>query len=201
MEKVEKLVSIIEDKEKYVIHIRALKQAINNGLKLKEVHRVITFQQKAWLKPYIDLNTKLIKEEKSEFGKYFFKLMNNFVFGKTMENVRKHRDIKLVTAEERRTKLVSEPNYHTTKPCSENLLAIEMKKAKVKMNKPLYLGMSILDISKTLMYDFWYDYVKPKYNDKAKLCYVDTDSFALNIFTADFFEGINNDVERWFDIK
>ena len=196
MEKVEKLVSIIEDKEKYVIHIRALKQAINNGLKLKQVHRVITFQQKAWLKPYIDLNTKLIKEEKSEFGKYFFKLMNNFVFGKTMENVRKHRDIKLVTAEERRTKLVSEPNYHTTKPCSENLLAIEMKKAKVKMNKPLYLGMSILDISKTLMYDFWYDYVKPKYNDKAKLCYVDTDSFALNIFTADFFEGINNDVER-----
>ena len=127
MEKVEKLVSIIEDKEKYVIHIRALKQAINNGLKLKEVHRVITFQQKAWLKPYIDLNTKLIKEEKSEFGKYFFKLMNNFVFGKTMENVRKHRDIKLVTAEERRTKLVSEPNYHTTKSCSENLLAIEMK--------------------------------------------------------------------------
>ena len=145
------------------------------------------------------MNTKLIKEEKGEFGKDFFKLMNNFVFGKTMENVRKHRDIKLVTTEEGRTKLVSEPNYHTTKPCSENLLAIEMKKAKVKMNKPLYLGMSIIDISKTLIYDFWYENVKPKYNDKAKLCYVDTDSFALNIFTEDFFEDINNDVERWFD--
>ena len=124
--------------------------------------------------------------------------MNNSVFGKTIENVRKHRNIKLVTTEKRRIKLVSEPNYHTTKQFSENLLAIEMKKAKVKMNKPVYLAMSILDISKTLMYEFWYDYLKPKYNDKVKLCYMDTDSFVLNIFTEDFFEDINNDVERWF---
>ena len=125
--------------------------------------------------------------------------MNNSVFGKTMENVRKHRDIKLVTTEKRRIKLVSEPNYHTTKQFSENLLAIEMKKAKVKMNKPLYLGMSILDISKTLMYEFWYDYVKPKYNDKVKLCYVDRGIFVINIFTEDIFDEINNDVERRFD--
>ena len=125
--------------------------------------------------------------------------MNNSVFGKTIENVRKHRNIKLVTTEGKRIKFVSEPNYHTTKQFSENLLAIEMKKTKVKMNKPVYLGMSILDISKTLMYDFWYDYVKPKYKDKAKLCYMDTDSFVINIFTEDFFEDINNDVERWFD--
>ena len=90
-----------------------------------------------------------------------------------MENVRNHRDIKLVTIEKRRITLVSEPNYHTTKQFSENLLVIKMKKAKVKMNKPVYLGMSILDISKTLMYEFWYNYVKPKYNDKAKLCYMD----------------------------
>ena len=116
-----------------------------------------------------------------------------------MENVRKQRDIKLVTTEEKRIKLVSEPNYHTTKHFSKNLLAIEMKKTKVKMNKPIYLGMSILDISKTLMYEFWYDYIKPKYKDKAKLCYMDTDSFVINIFTEDFFEDINNDVERWFD--
>ena len=125
--------------------------------------------------------------------------MNNSVFGKTMENVRKHRDIKLVTTEERRTKLVSEPSYHTTKHFSKNLLAIEMKKTKVKMNKPAYLGMSILNVSKTLMYQFWYDYVKPRYKDKAKLCYMDTDNFVINIFTEDFFEDINNDVERWFD--
>ena len=125
--------------------------------------------------------------------------MNNSVFGKTMENVRNHRDIKLVTSGERRKRLVSEPNYHSHKKISEHLMAIEMKKITVKMAKPLYLGMSILDISKMLMYEFWYDYVKPKYKDKAKLCYMDTDSFVINIFTEDFFEDINNDVERWFD--
>ena len=116
-----------------------------------------------------------------------------------MENVRKHRDIKLVTTDKRRNQLVSEPNYHTTKYFSENLLAIEMKKTKVKMNKPIYLGMSILDISKTLMYEFWYDYIKPKYEDAAKLCYMDTDSFIIHIKTEDFYEDIANDDEKWFD--
>ena len=145
------------------------------------------------------MNTKLRKDARSKSEKDFFKLMNNSFFRKTVENGRKHRDIKLATTEEKRTKLVSEPNYHTTKHFSENLLAIEMKKTKVKMNKPIYLGMSILDTSKTLMYEFWYDYVKPKYKDKAKLCYMDTNSFVINIFTEDFFEDINNDVERWFD--
>ena len=158
LEKVEKLVCSIEDKEKYVIHIRALEQALSNGLKFKKVHRVIKFRQKAWLKPYIDMDTKLRKEAKSEFEKDFFQLMNNSVFEKTMESVRKHRDIKLVTTEEKQMKLVSEPNYHTTKNFSDNLLAIEMKKTSVKINKPVYLTMTILDISKTLMYELWYDY-------------------------------------------
>ena len=116
-----------------------------------------------------------------------------------MENVRKHRDIKLVTTDKRRNQLASEPNYHTTKYFSENLMAIEMKKTKVKMNKPIYLGMSILDISKTLMYEFWYDYIKPKYEDAAKLCYMDTDSFIIHIKTEDFYEDIANDDEKWFD--
>ena len=199
LNKLEKLVCSIEDKEKYVIHIRVLKQALNHGLVLKKVQRVIQFNQEDSLKPYIDMNTKLRKEAKNDFEKDFFKLMNNSVFGKTMENVRKHRDIKLVTTDEKRNKLVSEPNYHTTKCFSENLLAIEMKKTKVKMNKPVYLGMSILDISKTLMYKFWYDYFKPKYGDKAKLCYTDTDSFIIHIITEDFFEDISNDVEAWYD--
>ena len=123
------------------------------------------------------MNTGLRKEAKNEFEKDFFKLMNNSVFGKTMENVRKHRDIKLVTTDEKRNKLVSKPNYHTTKHFSENLLTMEMRKTKVKMNKPICLGMPILDISKTRMYEFWYDYLKPKYGDRAKLCYMDTESF------------------------
>ena len=106
------------------------------------------------------MNTELRKKTKNKFEKDFFKLMNNSDFGKTIENVRKHRDIKLVTTDKRRNQLVSERNYHTTKYFSENLLAIEMKKTKAKMNKPVYLGMSILDISKNLMYEFWYDYIK-----------------------------------------
>ena len=125
--------------------------------------------------------------------------MNNAVFGKTMKNVRNHRDIKLVTTDKRRNQLVLEPNYHTTKWFSENLLAIEMKKTKVKMNKPVYLGLSILEIIKTLMYECWYDYMKQKYGDNVKLCYMDTDSFIMHIKTEEFYKDIANDVERRFD--
>ena len=162
IDKYNKLVCNLYDKKKHVVLIRSLKQTLNHRLILKKVHRVKQFNQKAWLEPYIDMNTELRKQGKNDFEKYFFKLMNNFVFGKTMENVRKHRDIKLVTTDKRRNQLVSEPNYHTTKWYSENILASEMKKTKVKINKPVYLGLSILEISKTLMHEFWYDYIKPK---------------------------------------
>ena len=125
--------------------------------------------------------------------------MNNAVFGKTMENIAKHRNIKLVTTDTKRNKLVSEPNYHTINYISEDLSIIEMTKTKVKMNKPIYLGLSILDISEILMYEFWYDYMKPKYNDNVKLCYMNTDSFVMNIKTNDFYKDIANDVEKRFD--
>ena len=125
--------------------------------------------------------------------------MNNAVFGKTMENVRKHRDIKLVKADKKRNKLVSEPNFHTMKLIDNNLALIEMRKVKVKMNKPVYLGLSILDISKITMYEFCYDYVKIKYEDKARLCYMDTDSFVVNIKTKDFYKDISQDVNKRFD--
>ena len=116
-----------------------------------------------------------------------------------MENVRKHRDIKLVTTDRKRSKLVSEPNYHTINLISEDLSIIDMKKTKVKMNKPIYLGLSTLEISKILIYEFLYDYMNPKYNDNAKLCYMDTDSFIMNIKTNDFYEDIANDVENRSD--
>ena len=157
------------DEKSYVVHIRPLKQALNHGLILIKVNRSMDFNQKAWLIPYIDMNTELRKQAKNDFEKDFFKLMNNPVFGKSIENVRKHRYIKLVTTDKRRNQLVSDPNYHTTKWFSENLLAIEMKKTKVKMNKAVYLGLSILEISNTLMYEFWYDYMKPKYGDKIEI--------------------------------
>ena len=146
------------------------------------------------------MNTKYRKEAKNEFEKDFFKLMNNSVFGKTMENIRNHRDIKLVTSDKRRKRLVSGPNYNSHKNFSNSLTAIEMKKTWVKMIKPSHLGISILDISKTLMHEFWYDYIKPKYGDRAKLCYTDTDSFVIHIKTEDFFEDISIDVKRWFGL-
>ena len=134
------------------------------------------------------MNTELRKLAKNDIEKDLFKLTNNSVFGKTMENIRKHRDIKLVTTDIKRSKLVSEPNYHTINLISEDLSIIEMKKTKVKMNKPIYLGLSILEISKTLMYESWYDYMKPKYANNVKLCYMDTDSFIMNIKTNDFYK-------------
>ena len=199
IDKCKKLVCNLYDKKKYFVHIRSLKQALSHGLILKKVHRVIQFNQEAWLKPYIDMNTELRKQAKNDFEEDFYKLMNNTAFGKTMGNVRKHRDIKLVTTDKRRNQLVSESNYHTTKWFSENLLAMEMKKTKVKMNKPVYLGLSILEISKTLMYEFWYDYMKPKYGGNVKLCYMDIDSFIMHIKTEDFDKDIANDVEKRFD--
>ena len=150
----------------YVIHIRNLKQALNHGLVLRKVNRVIYFYQGAMIKPYADMNNKFRKKanlEKNDFEIDFFKLMNNSIFEKTMENVRKHRDMKLVITNKRRNYLVSEPKYHTTKWFSEDLLAIEINKIKVKMNKPVYLGLSIIEISKTMMYEFWYDCIKPQY--------------------------------------
>ena len=147
------------------------------------------------------MNTVYRKNAKNDFEKDFFQLMNNAVFGKTMENVRKHRDIKLVTTDKRTNQLVSEANYHTTKWLSENLLSIEMKKAKVKMNKPIYLGLSILEISKTLMCEFCYDYMKGKYGNNVKFCYMHTDSFIMHKEEKieDFYEDIANDVEKRFD--
>ena len=193
-----KLVCNLNDKKNYIVHINVLKQALDHGLKLRKVHRVIEFDQEAWLKEYIDFNTD-DSNDANDSEKDFFKLMNNAVFGKTMENVRKHRDIKLVKTVKKRNKLVSEPNFHTMKLIDNNLAIIEMRKVKVKMNKPIYLELSILDISKITMYEFWYDYVKIKYEGKARLCYVDTDGFVVNIKTKDFYKDISQDVNKRFD--
>ena len=164
IEKGKKLLPNLHDKTEYVIHIRNSKQTLNNGLVLKKVHRLVKFNQNAWLKPDIDMNTDLRKKTKNHFEKDFCKLMNNAAFGKTMEIVRKHRNVKLVITE-RRHYLVSEPNCHITKLFTEDLLVIEMKrKTEILMSKPVDL-----ELSKVLMYDFWYDYVKPKYGQKEKL--------------------------------
>ena len=145
------------------------------------------------------MNTKLKQKAKYNFEKDFFKLMNNGVFGKTMENVRKNRNIKLVTTERRRNYLVSEPNFHPTNFFTENLLAIEMRKTQILINELVCLGSSILDLSKTVMYGFWYDYVKPKYCENATLCYMDTDTFIVHVKTDDIYKDTAEDFETRFD--
>ena len=125
--------------------------------------------------------------------------MNNAVFGRSIMNVRRHRDIKLVTDNNKRCQLASRPNYHTTKQFSENFLVIGMKKTKIKMNIPIYIDFTILEVSKTVMWKYFYDCLKHKYGNKIELCYTDTHSFILYIKIEDFYEDIANDVEEWFD--
>ena len=160
---VEKLVPNLRDKKSYVIQIQALNQALQHGLRSDRIHRVIEFDQLPWLKTYIDFNTQLRMAATNDSKKDFFKLMNNSVFGKTMENIRKHRNIKLVTTEEKYLHTVMKPNFKSGVLFGENLMGCEMGKIKVVMNKPVYLGQVILDLSKIVMYEFHYDYMVPKY--------------------------------------
>ena len=197
--KVEKLVPNLNDKIKYVIHYENLKLYESLGLKITKIHRGIKFEESTWLKQYIDLNTNLRANANNEFEKDFFKLMNNSVFGKTMENIRNRVDISLVNSEAKAKKLAAKPNFKHCNIFDENLVAIHMKKTKLVFNKPVYLGMCILDLSKTLMYDFHYNYIKNKFNDKATLLFTDTDSLAYEIETEDFYKDISGDVHGFFD--
>ena len=186
-------------KKRYVKHIKALDQALKHGLKLKKVHRVMKFHQSKWMKAYIMLNTKLMKEAKNELRRIFFKLMNNSVFGKTVENIRNHKDMKLVTSDKKYLKYVMKPNFKDGFPLFKHLFPVEMGKREITMNKPVYLGQAILALSKTLMYEFHYHYMRPKYDSKAKLCYMDTGSFVYEIETEDFYRNIAKDVKKRFD--
>src|SRR5688572_14628037 len=196
---VPKLIPNLNDKVKYIVHHENLKQYESLGLKITKIHRGIKFQESAWLKKYIDLNTNLRTKATNDFEKDFFKLMNNSVFGKTLESIENRVDIKLVCDEKVALKLTAKPNYDSRTIFDENLIAIHMKKTKLFYNKPIYLGMSILDLSKTLMYKFHYNYIKTKYGDRVKLLFTDTDSLAYEIKTVDFYADISDDVRSWFD--
>ena len=197
--RVKKLIPNLRNKYNYVIHYKNLMQCLKAGLKLKKIHRGIKFYESAFLKPYIDKNTSLRTKAKNEFEKDFFKLMNNSVFGKTMENIRNRVNVKLVNSEEKFKKLTAKPNFISRKIFNENLVSVHMKKTSLTMNKPVYLGMCILDLSKIIMFDFHYNYIKPKYGNKAKLLFTDTDSFLYEIQTEDFYKDISGDVRDRFD--
>ena len=196
---VKKLIPNLRDKNNYVVHYKTLMQYLSLGMKLKKIHRGIKFIECDFLKPYIDTNVKLRTQAKNDFEKDFFKLMNNSVFGKTMENIRNRVNVKLVNTGEQFKKLTAKPNYESRKIFNENLVSVHMKKTSLTMNKPVYLGMSILDLSKTVMYDFHYRYIKPKYGSRAKLLITDTDSLFYEIETEDFYKDISGDVKDRFD--
>ena len=185
---IRKLVTSLGPREKYVVHVRNLKLYTDLGMKLTKVHRAVTFNQSKWLADYIAYNTKMRSASKNTFEKNFFKLMNNSIYGKTMENVRKRVDVKLATSKEELVKLVASPCFQSQRIMNENLVAVKRMKEVLTLCKPCYVGMSILDLSKTLMYDFHYNTIKKEYGDKARLLFTDTDSLMYEIKTDDVYE-------------
>ena len=197
-EQTNKLILNVMDKSNYVLHISALQFYLKQGLKIKKKNRVISFKQKEWLKPWIDFNTEKRKKATSDFQKDLYKLMNNSCYGKTMENVREHINFELVDTQERYAKCVNNPTFKHRHIINENLVGVEKLKEKVKLNKPIYVGMSILDYSKVHMYSFYYDVLKEKYNENVRLIYTDTDSFVIHTKTKDVyddFEQISNEMD------
>ena len=203
---VDKLVATLDTKRKYVVHYRTLQKYLKLGLWIKEVHRVLRFRQKPWIKSYIDKNTKLRKKAKNDFEKDFFKLMNNSVIGKTMENVRYRIDghlLRDVQDSDKYRKLTYKPNYKSTVPFEDcELSFVKMYRTKTKLNKPIYCGVSILDISKTLMYDFYYNELKTTFGEKVNLLYTDTDSLLVQIEqSSDDLTGYLNEKRNLFDFS
>lgn len=199
--KYSKLIPNLRSKEKYIIHYTYLKQCLNFGLILTKIHRAVKFTQTPWLKEYINLNTNLRNSSKNKFDRNLYKTKNNSIYGKTMENVDRRVDVKLVSHWERvghkvncAESLLAKPYFKDYKIFSENLVAIQMNKTKIEYNKPIYAGFSILDISKTVMYNFFYDYLKNLYGENVALLYTDTDSLILEISTDNFYNDIKNNL-------
>ena len=189
-----KLIPHFRNRKNYVIHHKGLQQCLKYG--------IIKYEESDFLSEYIASNTESRKDAKNEFEKDFYKLMNNSVFGKTMENVRERSKIQIVNEQktERLEKLIAKPNYKGAFVFeNSNLVSVNMGNSTVCLNKPIYLEQAILGVSKTLMYDFHYDYVKPKYGKLARLLFTDTDSLCYEIQTNDFYEDIAEDVPKWFD--
>ena len=209
-EKTNKLILNLNDKEKYVVHIRTLHVVLEKGSKLKKIHRAIKFEQKEVLKPCIEFNTEKRKNARNDFEKDVYKLMNNACFGKTMEDKRKHLDFEVVSDETKYMKCVNNPSFKNSHIINENLVGVEQQKAKLKLDKPVFMGMTILDLSKQHMYSFYYDVMKPKYADDVRMGYTDTDSFVFHIKTDDLyddFKHIKKEMDfsdypkdhKWFD--
>ncbi|XP_025159353.1 uncharacterized protein LOC112589602 [Harpegnathos saltator] len=198
--KQDKLLATLCDKQRYVIHYRNLQQCTRHGLRIGKIHRILKFAQSPWLRDYIELNTQFRTRATNDFEKSLYKLMNNAVFGKTMENVRNHVDVKLLTKWDGRygaEAMIARPNFHSRSVFSENLIAIELRKLEVKFNKPIYVGMCILDISKICLYEFHHEYMSPLYQNRCKVMYIDTDSLIYHMQCDDIFEHMKRDISKF----
>ena len=205
--KVTKLVGTLDDKKNYTLHYRNLQQYVELGMIVRKVHKVIAFTQRDFLRPYIEMNTGFRQQAGTDFEKDFFKLMNNAVFGKTMQNKRRFCDVKLDTETTKHTKLVSNPRLMRTAILSSkfnnegvDFTAVQLVKRRILLDQPVYLGLSILDLSKTLMYDFHYNVIKEKYGDRAKLLFTDTDSLAYEITGTADTDGKPEEFDLYNDI-
>lgn len=201
--KTPKLIPNLNDKNNYICHYKTLQQALRYGLHVSRIHKILCFTQSCWLKKYIDLNTEMRNNAKTKFDKDLYKLMNNAVFGKTMENVENRRDIKLVTRWNNVHKspgagaLIARPNFKNCSIFHENLVAVHMGKLKVLYNKPIYIGFSILELSKTVLYDFYYGVIKHNFQENASLLYTDTDSLILSLETDNFYKFMNSNIDKF----
>ena len=190
---------MLYNKRRYVIHYRNLQQCTRHGFRITKIHRVLQFAQSPWLREYIELNTCFRTRAKNDFEKNLYKLMNNAVFGKTMENVRNHADVKLLTKWDGRygaEAMIAKPNFHSRSVFAENLIAVELRKLEVKFDKPIYVGMCILDISKVCLYEFHHEYMLPLFHEKCKIMYTDTDSLIYRVECEDVYETEMRDVVR-----
>src|SRR5437764_4677669 len=193
--KTEKLVPHLGPRKDYIIHYLELQYYVKLGMVVDKVSEILSFDQTNWLAPYIAFNTEKRQGAKNAFEKDFFKLMNNSVYGKTMENVRKYQDVKLMKMnnewdEKAFLKKVSKPSFKYGRPMGDSLVGAHMGKASVTLNKPIIVGASVLSLSKLLMYRFWYGYVKERYGDNAQLGYMDTDSFIFQVETEDIYKDM-----------
>ena len=195
----EKLLLTLKNKNNYVVHYRNLQFYLKQGMKLKRVHRVLEFEQECWMEPYIRMNAEFRKKAKNDFEKNFYKLMNNSVFGKTMENLRNRADIKIVRSNEtdKIRQLVASPLYSRHVIFSNDMVGIDMRKSRLLLNKPVYTGMTILDNSKILMYDFFYNHLKKQYGQRCEFLYTDTDSLLLEIKADDVYKDIKSNENQY----
>ena len=184
-----KLTPNLHDKRNYIVHYRNLKFYLEQGLIIKRIHRVLTFKQTAWLKTYIDFNTHMRSESSSAFGKDFYKLMNKSVYGKTNENLRNRVNVEVLTNREKALKRACKPSFKRSMTIRDDLVVMQCAIANLELNKPVYVGFSVLDLSKLLMYEFHYGNMLTKYNN-INLCFTDTDSLLYEIYTDDIYRDM-----------